>query len=56
MPVPDEILDHARCTKLPVLNVDRNVKFHSSRKKADRFTAKDATQKREIPDSLSIAV
>lgn len=56
MAVPEETLDRARCTKLHVQSVDRNVKFLSSLKKADRFTAGAATQKRKTPDSLEDAL
>jgi hypothetical protein len=33
-----------RCTRQPVLNAKRNVKFHSSQTVAGQFTAESATQ------------
>jgi hypothetical protein len=41
-------LDHARCLKLPVQNVDRNVKSRFSLRKANPFTAKAVTQRRKV--------
>jgi hypothetical protein len=41
-------LDHVRCLKQPVQNVDRNVKFRFSLRKASPFTAKAVTQRREV--------
>lgn len=42
-----EVLVHARCSKLYVLNVHRNVKFLSSQKKADLYFAETAILKRK---------
>jgi hypothetical protein len=42
-----EASDHARCTKLYVLNVHKSVKFHSSQKKADLYFAETAILRRK---------
>ena len=41
----EEILDLERCTRLSVLNVRRNVKFHSSLQKESQFTAENVMLK-----------
>jgi len=33
-----------QCTRLPALTVSKNVKFHSSRPRADQSTAENATK------------
>jgi len=42
-----EVLVHARCLKLYVQNVHRNVKYRFSLKKADQFIAKTAIPRRK---------
>ena len=48
----EEILDQERCIKQLALNADRNAKFLSSRKKAGQFSAENATQRKELFNSL----
>lgn len=48
--VSEEILETAKCIKQSVLNVGRNAMFHSSRKKAGLFIAKNVMLKREDSD------
>lgn len=46
-----EILDHEKCIKQLALNVAKNVKFHSSLRKADLFIAENALEIREVINS-----
>lgn len=49
----EEILaDHAKCIKQHALNVGKNAKFHSSRKKASLCFAKNAIERRDNSNSF----
>jgi hypothetical protein len=43
----EEILDQEKCIKQPVLNVVKNVKYHLSQKKVEKFSAKNALRRRK---------
>ena len=45
--VHEEILDLEKCITQLVLSAEKNVKFLSSRKKADQCTAETVTQRRK---------
>ena len=45
--VSGTILDHEKCTKQLVLNVNKNVKFHSNLQKASLFIVENALEKEE---------
>ena len=45
-------LDLERCIKQPALNAAKNVKFHSSQRKADLFFAENVIGKEESFSSL----
>ena len=45
MVVEEETSDHERCIKRSVMNVAKNVKFHSSQQKGGQFTAKNAMRR-----------
>ena len=53
MTAQEEILDQGRCIKQLALNADRNAKFLSSQKKAGQFSAGNATQRKELFNSLN---
>jgi hypothetical protein len=44
------MVDLEKCTMQFVLNVDKNVKFHSSLTKADLYTAENATVRKDQPE------
>jgi hypothetical protein len=44
------MVDQEKCTMLFVLNVDKNVKFHSNLTKADLYTAENATGRKDPPE------
>ena len=43
-----------KCTRLPALTVERNVKFHSSQTEAGQFTAENATLKEDHHEDIKL--
>jgi len=48
------MVDQERCTMLSVLNVDKNVKFHSNLTQADPSTAANVTLKEDPREEIDI--
>jgi hypothetical protein len=44
------MVDQEKCTMQSVLNVEKNVKFHSNRTKADLYTAENVTVRKDPPE------
>ena len=43
--------DQEKCTMQSVLNVDKNVKFHSNLTKADLYTVENAIVRKDPPEA-----
>ena len=48
------MVDQERCTMLSVLNVDKNVKFHSNLTQADQSIAENVTLKEDPREEIDI--
>jgi len=48
------MVDQERCTMLSVLNVDKNVKFHSNLTQADPSTVENVTLKEDPREEIDI--
>ena len=48
------MVDHAKCTMQSALNVDKNVKFHSSLTQADRYIAENVTLNEDPREEIDI--
>jgi hypothetical protein len=44
------MVDQEKCTMQSVLNVDKNVKFHSNLTKTDLYTAENVTVRKDPPE------